>query len=253
MKRRGPVDSRRTLDEPKLRVLLLSGVNNHDWKRSTPYMRNLLEASGRFAVTVTEDPSAALEDAAGQAKFDLIFSDYNGPEWSAAAKANFTAAVASGTGLVILHAADNAFPGWTEYEQMVGLLWREGTSHGEFHEFRVRIVDAEHPITRGVADFKQWDERYHRLVHLHDVPCQVLATAYSAPEQGGTGKDEPVMVVTQYGQGRVFHLVLGHVWEGDPNGEYKGASLLAFANAPFQQTLLRGCAWAATGKVTLNP
>lgn len=233
----------------KIKTLLLSGANNHDWARSTPYVRDLLEASGRFAVTVTEDPSAVLEDAAGLAQYQLLFSDYNGPEWSAAAQANFTTAVRGGTGLVILHAADNAFTGWTEYEQMVGLLWREGTGHGDFHEFVVKIVDPEHPITRGLSDFRQWDELYHKLVHLHDVPYHVLATAYSAPEMRGTGNAEPMMVVTQYGAGRVFHMVLGHIWPGDPNGEYKGASFIAFDNPPFQQALLRGCEWAATGAV----
>jgi len=65
------------------------------------------------------------------------------------------------------------------------------------------------------------------------------------------GEDEPMLVVTQYGQGRVFHMLLGHVWDGDPNGEYKGASMIAFDNPPFQQALLRGSEWVATGQVTL--
>ena len=233
----------------KIKTLLLSGANNHDWVRSSAFCQKLLEDSGRFAVTVTEDPAEALADAASLAAYQLLFSDYNGPAWSEAAQANFTAAVRGGTGLVILHAADNAFPGWVEYEQMVGLLWREGTGHGEFHEFPVTIRDREHPITRGVPDFRTWDELYHRLVHLHDVPHEVLATAYSAAERGGTGNDEPTMVVTWYGEGRVFHQVLGHVWAGDPNGEYKGASMIAFASLEFQTTLLRGCEWAATGEV----
>jgi uncharacterized protein len=234
---------------PKISTLLLSGANNHDWTRSTPYVRDLLERSGRFAVTVCENPSAALEDAAELAAYQLIFSDYNGPDWSEAAQANFIAAVAGGTGLVILHAADNAFPGWVEYEQMVGLLWREGTGHGEFHEFLVRIVDRDHPITEGLADFMQWDELYHKLAHLHGVAYHTLATAYAAPERGGTGNDEPMMVLTQYGQGRVFHMVLGHVWQGDPESGNKGVSMIAFDNPPFQQALLRGCEWVATGEV----
>ena len=233
-----------------IKVLLLSGENNHDWTRSTPFCKQVLEATGRFAVTVAEDPSAALEDTATLAGFDLIFSDYNGPEWSDAAKANFEAAVAGGTDLLILHAADNAFPGWVEYEKMVGLLWREGTGHGAFHEFEVKITDHDHPVTRGMSDFSLWDELYHKLVHMHDVPYQVLATAYSSPDQGGTGENEPMMVVTQYGEARVFHLVLGHVWPGDPNGEYKGASLITFENPGFQQALIRACEWAATGEVT---
>jgi uncharacterized protein len=226
----------------KIRCLLLSGANNHDWKRSAPFVKHVLEHSGLFEVTLTEDPSKALEDGASLAGYQLIFTDYNGPAWSDAAKANFEAAVAGGTGLVVLHAADNAFRGWVEYEKMVGLLWREGTGHGQFHEFRVKITDPDHPITRGLSDFMQWDELYHRLVHMHDVPYHVIATAYSDPDKGGTGNAEPMMVVTEYGKGRVFHQVLGHVWEG--------GDMRAFEGEDFKRTLIRGCEWATTGEVT---
>lgn len=228
-------------------TLLLSGANVHDWARSTPFVARLLENSGRFTVTTTTEPSAALEDAAQLAQYDLFLTEYLGPEWSEAAKNNFEQAVASGTGLVILHSANNAFPGWVEYEKMIGLLWREGSNHGDFHEFQVRIVDHDHPITRGLQDFRQSDELYHNLIHMHDVPVHVLATAYSSPDQHGTGKDEPMMAVTQYGQGRVFHMVLGHVALVYP----EGATMVAFENPPFQQALLRGSEWAATGAVTL--
>lgn len=225
----------------KINTLLVTGQNNHDWSRSSPFCKELLEATGKFAVTVSEDPSSALEDADALKGYDLIFSDYNGPDWSDAAKANFVAAVAGGTGLVILHAADNAFEGWVEFEKMCALLWRKGAGHGAYHEFEVKIVDKDHPITRGMSDFKLYDELYHNLIHLHGAEHHVLASAYSSPEQGGSGNVEPMMLTTQYGQGRVYHSVLGHVWEG---GE-----MTTFENEAFQQTLVRGCEWAATGLV----
>jgi len=225
-----------------IKCLLISGANNHDWKRSSPFCKDVLEKSGKFSVTLTEDPSSALEDASALAGYDLIFSDYNGPAWSDRAKANFEAAVAGGTGLVVLHAADNSFSGWVGYEKMVGLLWREGTGHGQFQEIEVKITDREHPITHGLSDYRTWDELYHRLVHMHGVPYHVLATAWSDPEKGGTGNDEPVMIVTQYGKGRVYHQVLGHVWEG--------GDMRALENDGFKQTLIRGCEWAATGEVS---
>ncbi len=230
-----------------IRTLLLSGANIHDWERSTPFVAKLMEGTGRFEVTVTTDPSTALEDADRLAGYDLLLTEYLGPEWSGAAKANFEHAVATGTGLVILHSANNAFPGWVEYEKMVGLLWREGSNHGDFHQFLVRIVDHDHPITRGLADFMQWDELYHNLIHMHGVPYHVLASAYSSPDQHGTGRDEPMMLVTQYGDGRVFHMVLGHVATVYPEGD----TMAAFENPPFQKALLRGAEWAATGEVTL--
>jgi len=228
-------------------TLILSGANVHDWERSTPFIAKLMEDSGRFSVAVTTDPSAALEDADRLTRHDLLLTEYLGPEWSDAAKRNFEQAVASGTGLVILHSANNAFPGWVEYEKMVGLLWREGSNHGTYHEFLVRVVDHDHPVTRGLEDFRQWDELYHNLLHMHDVPVRVLATAYSSPDECGTGKDEPVMAVTQYGAGRVFHMILGHVALVYP----EGATMRSFENPPFQRALLRGAEWAATGKVTL--
>ena len=52
---------------------------------------------------------------------------------------------------------------------------------------------------------------------------------------------KPMMTVTQYGQGRVFHQILGHAWEGEP--------LWTLENPVFQTTVLRGCQWAATGEV----
>jgi type 1 glutamine amidotransferase len=232
---------------PKIKTLLLTGANNHDWVRSAPLCKELLEESGRFSVTLTETPSPALEDAEALKEYRLFFSDYNGPEWSPPARVNFEAAVRGGIGLVILHAADNAFPGWADYEKMVGLMWRAGTGHGQFHEFTVSIVNHRHPITRGLSDFRTWDELYHRLVHLHDVPFQVLATAYSDPATGGTGVHEPVMVTTRYGRGRIYHHVLGHVWPGDPSAS-KGCSMIAFTSDGFRQSLLRGCEWAATGR-----
>ncbi|NLO73304.1 MAG: ThuA domain-containing protein [candidate division WS1 bacterium] len=232
-----------------IQTLLLTGANNHDWTRSSPFVKQLLEDSGNFRVDLTEHPGAVLEKAAGLDRYDLFFSDYYGPEWSDTAKSNFESAVRAGTDLVILHAADNAFPGWVEYEKMVGLLWREGTSHGAYHEFEVKIVDQDHPITRAMGDFRIWDELYHNLIPLHNVPCHILATAFSSPDSGGTGKDEPVMVVTQYGEARVFHMVLGHVWRQGQFENYPGEKMTTFENPHFQTALVRGCEWAATGKV----
>ena len=238
----------------KIKTLLLTGANNHDWTRSAPFCRDLLAASGRFDVTLTETPAAVLADAGELAAYALLLLDWNDKTESvpAAAQANFESAVRSGAGVCILHAADNGFRGWTEYEKMVALLWREGTGHGQYHEFDVKIVDRDHPVTRGVDAFRTWDELYHRLVHMHGAPYHVLATAFSDPATGGTGNDEPVLVVGQYGQGRVFHHVLGHVWRVNPdNPDHKGSTLASFENPGFQRTLLRGCEWAATGEVTL--
>jgi type 1 glutamine amidotransferase len=225
-------------------VLLLTGANNHDWKRSSPFLKKVLEGSGKFSVTLSEQPSAILEDEARLKTFPLLLLDYNGPAWSPAAQANFLRAVETGTGVVAVHAANNSFPEWAEYEKMIGLTWRQVSGHGKFHEFTVKITDHDHPATRGVADFRITDELYHRLVRTPGVDLRVLATAFSDPKTGGTGLDEPMLTVTQYGKGRVFYHALGHIWPGDPKAN-PGCSLIALENAGFQTTLLRACEWAA--------
>ena len=234
-----------------IRTLLLTGQNNHDWARSSAFCRDLLESSGRFTVTVIEEPSTALGDAANTQDVDLFFIDYNGPDWSETARANFEAAVRDGAGVVLLHAANNAFKGWTAMELMAGVMWREGSGHGDYHEFTVRIVDHEHPITAGLSDFRTWDELYHRLVPMDQAQYTVLAAAYSAAEHKGSGRDEPMMVVTCFGAGRIFHQILGHVWPHDFGGGYKGFTMASLENEGFIRSLLRGSEWAATGQVTI--
>ena len=229
-------------------VLLVTGANNHDWKRSAPFLKKVLEDSGNFRVTLTDQPSAVLE-AGSLDRFQLFLLDYNGPDWSPAANAAFLAAVAGGTGVVAVHAANNSFPEWKEYEKMIGLTWRSTSSHGEFHEFLVRITDHDHPVTRGVADFRTPDELYHKLVRTPGVDLRVLATAFSDPKKGGTGLDEPMLTVTHYGKGRVFYHALGHVWPGDPKAGHPGLTMVALESAGFRTILLRACEWAATGEV----
>jgi type 1 glutamine amidotransferase len=235
----------------RIRTLLLSGENNHDWTRSTPFCKALLEGSGKFSVDVTHRPAEALADREALASYGLLFTDYNGPSWGAAAEEAFESAVRGGAGLVVLHAADNAFPDWPAYQRMLGLSFRDDVSgHGEFHEFEVVKADPDHPVTRSLETFVTCDELYHGMLAVPDAPHTVLATAYSDPSQGGTGRREPVMLARTYGEGRVFHLLLGHVWPHDFNAGYKGYQMIAFENEHFQRCLLRGAEWAATGDVT---
>ena len=47
------------------------------------------------------------------------------PDWPDAVKREFVDYIRNGGGVYIFHAAENAFVGWKEYEQMVALSWRE--------------------------------------------------------------------------------------------------------------------------------
>jgi len=234
-----------------IQALIVSGANNHDWRWTTPEIANTLTETGRFVVTVTDEPHKTLADAPAmhaRGELDVLVLNYNGDRWGKAAEQGFLDAVRTGVGVTVIHAADNAFTGWAEYEQLVGLLWREGTGHGAYHAFDVHVVDRHHPITNGMADIRLHpDELYHRLVLGKDAEFRVLLSAWSDPKTGGTGRHEPMATVATFGKGRVFHTPLGHVWGNSP------AQYATWFDPQLRRLVARGTEWAATGAVTLAP
>jgi type 1 glutamine amidotransferase/HEAT repeat protein len=218
---------------PPIHVLILTGQNNHDWKATTPVLKSILEDTGRFKVDVTTDPARA--DLGTFRRYQALITNYNGPRWGEKTEKALLEYVRNGGGFVVIHAANNAFPDWPEYDRLIGGAWRANAGHGKQHSFRVVFVDRSHPITARMPDFLgAQDELYHRMTMQPDA--HVLATAYSAPDQGGTGRDEPIAWVVNYGKGRVFQNVQGH---GAEAMRATGYALL----------LRRGTEWVATGRV----
>lgn len=289
----------------KIKVLIVTGQNNHNWKENSPIMKWVLEDSERFTVDISTTPEAApnaprapkgnltpeqkakhevamsvwkekkaeVEKAAEEgwktwrpkfSDYDVVLSDYNGKPWPDDVRADFVKYVQDGGGLVIVHAADNSFAEWPEYNEMIGvggwggrneksgpmIRWKDGKvvfdttpgpggTHGKQHEFVVETRDSEHPIMKGLpAKWKHAQDELYSKLRGPAKNLAVLATAFADPAQNGTGENEPIFMTIAYGKGRVFHTVLGH-----------GA--LAMSGLGFQVTLVRGTEWAATGKVTV--
>ncbi|MFK8111970.1 MAG: family 16 glycoside hydrolase [Rubripirellula sp.] len=248
-------------------VLLIDGQNNHKWQETTPLIKQTLEGTGRFEVSVATAPAKGGDMGSFDPEFskhDVVVSNYNGESWSEKTQQAFAKYVAEGGGFVSVHAADNSFPKWEAYNRMIGVggwggrnekdgpyvRWKEelkrftrdsspgrGGSHGKRVPFLVVVRDSDHPITRGLpGDFMQTvDELYGKLrgpaLNMH-----VLATGFSNPTTGGTGEHEPLLMTVQFGEGRVFHTTLGH-------------DKSAMQGVAFQVTLQRGTEWAAHGDV----
>jgi type 1 glutamine amidotransferase len=201
------------------------------------------------------------------AAYRVIVSNYNGEPWSKETEGLLVAFVKVGGGFVSVHAADNSFPKWAEYNQMIGVGGWEGRNeksgpylrlrdgkwvhdttpgvgghHGQQHAFLVDTRVPEHPIMAGLP--AHWmhakDELYDRLRGPAEN-VTVLASAMSTKESGGSGEHEPMLMAIQFGQGRVFHTAMGH---------NNGKDLTAQRCVGFITTLQRGTEWAATGKVT---
>ena len=250
-----------------LSVLIITGQNNHAWEETTPVLAQYFDASGRFEVDLLISPGENEDISAFNAPFaeyDVVVSNYNGDLWPEPMRNDFEAYVRSGGGFVVVHAANNAFPEWEEYNRMTGIGgWggRDETSgpyvrlrngafvadhetagrggkHGPRHEFRIDNRRPDHPVMKGLPE--SWMHAEDELYELLRGPAEnlmVLATAYSGSENNGSGEHEPMIMTIDYGSGRVFHTTLGH-------------HVIAMSCAGFRTILLRGSEWAATGEVT---
>jgi type 1 glutamine amidotransferase len=253
-----------------IKALVLTGQNNHYWQASNVILQKYLNESGIFVADVAVSPGTGEDMSAFRPDFSAykaVVLDYNGDSWSEETNEAFMEYVKNGGGVVVYHAADNAFRNWKEYNEIIGLGgWENrdetdgpyvyfsegkevrdtspgpGGSHGKQHEYKIRLRDENHPITKGLP--KEWthntDELYDRL-RGPAKNLTVLATAYSDKETGGTGRDEPILMVINWGKGRIFHTVLGHVGNDPTHPAIEGASFIV--------TFLRGTEWAATGEV----
>ena len=255
-----------------IKTLIVTGQNNHKWEVSHLAIQQILENSTLFTVDIAKSPSKGGDMSSFQPNFSayqLVILDYNGDRWSEATDNAFMEYVRKGGGVVIYHAADNAFRAWKEFNKMLGyggwegrnetdgpyiylkdnkLVYDEspgsGGSHGAQHEFTVQVFDAKHPITKGLP--AKWlhtkDELYDRM-RGPGIVKNVLYWANSDPKTGGSGRDEMTMFTVDYGKARIFHTTLGHAGNTLEDN-------VAMQCVGFQVTLLRGAEWAATGKVT---
>jgi type 1 glutamine amidotransferase len=252
-----------------IEVMLLDGESGgpyHAWQVTTPILKKELEDTGLFAVTVVTAPPSGGD--LGNLKPDffrykVIVLNYDAPNWPPNLRSKFEEYVRNGGGLVIVHAADNAFPNWPAYNEMTGIGgWRKRNesagpywyykdgklvsdptpgpagSHGARLPFLVTTRAADHPIMKGLpANWMHAPDELYAALRGPGKDMTVLATAHSDPKNHGTDRDEPMLLIVQFGKGRVFHTTMGH----DP---------AALSCVGFITTLQRGTEWAATGKVT---
>jgi type 1 glutamine amidotransferase len=231
--------------QERLRTLVLTGEDEvHDWRFTSTYLRQLLEESGKFRVEIETLPATTLEDEARLARYGLVVVDYDGARWGERAEAGFLSAVEGGTGVVLLHAANSAFREWKEYGELVGATRAADAPEAPFATVTVEVLDAKHPVTAGLDVAGERPDGLLAGWRLRGEGHRVLARATSQGWGAGGIGAQPVAIASERGEGRVFQLLLGHVGYGEED------SWSSWRDARFQNLLLRGAEWAATGKVT---
>ncbi len=235
----------------------------HDVNYVSSLLARWLEQTRMYQVTVVgECPHAVdtIENFMGDAgrikATDLFFFLCADEHWKdESIRKNLEKAVAGGTPILFFHGLHPCFRDWAEIEKMIGLLWRDEASHGDFNYCDVKMTETEHPITEGITGFRTKDELFCGLSNVWNVEFEVLATAYSDPElesrwsAKGTGNNEPVLTVGNYGKGRTVDFILGHKWMYYTGHGLLENSTIAFEPPQFKTLLLRSCEWAITGDV----
>ncbi len=253
-----------------IRVILLDGQQSrsHPWEPTSPFLIKILEETGLFEVDEVTSPAMGEDFSDFKpdfSQYQVIVMNYdtNDDQWPEELKTAFEQYVSNGGGLVVFHGADNSFPGWEAYNLMIGVggwrnrnenagpywYYKDGElisdtspgragSHGARLPFQIVNRVTDHPITKGLPE--AWmhaaDELYATL-RGPGKNMTILSTAYSDPDNRGTDRDEPILMVLSYGKGRIFHTVLGH-------------DIPAMSCVGFITTFQRGTEWAATGEVT---
>ena len=255
-----------------MKALIVSGQNNHNWKVSHLAIKEILDNSKMFTTDIALTPSAGGNMGSFNPqfdKYDVVVLDYNGDRWSAKTDSAFLEYVQKGGGVIVYHAADNAFAGWEEFNKIIALGGWEGRneksgpycyiengelkldyspghggSHGMQREYPMHCRNAKHPITKDLPD--NWmhaqDEMYDRMRGPANIK-ELLYSGAADRNTGGSGREEPLVFTVDYGKARIFHIMLGHCGPTLENNP-------AMQCAGFQTLLLRGAEWSATGKVT---
>jgi hypothetical protein len=257
--------------EKPIRVLIVDGFSNHDWRLTTHYIRTILDRSGRFSVDVsTAPPTAAAPgwDAWNPRfeEYDVVIQNCNdidgGPSWPEVVRTRLERFVKKGGGLYVWHSGNNAFPDWPAYNEMIGLGWRDRTfgtaiavsDDGQLHRFAPGEGEStghgprfdalitrrgDHPIHRGLP--RQWTAADIEVYYFVRGPAKRVQVISYAREPK-TGLNWPTEWVVRYGRGRVYTSTFGHVWKGD-------VQPVTVRDVGVQTLLVRGLQWLAGRQV----
>ncbi|NMA46017.1 MAG: ThuA domain-containing protein [Lentisphaerae bacterium] len=212
------------------RVLIFrGGWQGHDPVPTSDLVAETLRERG-LEVDIQDNQACLLESGLTE-RYQLIVPVWTMGEIGKAEAQALTGAVRNGVAIGGWHGgAGDAFRQNTEYQFMIGGQW---VAHpGGIIDYRVNIVQHDHPILKGIKDFDMHSEQYYMHV---DPKNNVLATTTFDARHAEwiDGTIMPVLWTRRYGKGRVFYSSLGHV-------------IADFERTPeVLEVTVRGLMWAA--------
>ncbi len=193
----------------------------HSMRPQVELFRQLLSPLG-FDLTYLDDRSAFDEEVLSRADIFLmmgadwsVINSLKSGDWEESSKTrsytplgekhwrSFKNYLNEGKALFCHHTGLLSFDERTELEDIYDGRWIVGqSSHPPNHEFKVELADKAHPITRGLEDFKTFDELYTDLNNPKHSEV-LLRTHYQ-------GKDRPLAWVGRHGGSKIACSALGH-------------------------------------------
>jgi len=213
----GGVAFSQAAESSALRVLFLGDNGHHKPADRFKQLQPVLAKQG-IELVYTDDMTDV--NPARLAGFDCLAIFANTTRISPEQEKAMLDFVAAGGGLAPIHCASYCFLNSEKYIELVGGQFK---SHGT-GTFKETIINAEHPMMKGLSPIESWDETY---VHTkHNSNRIVLA------ERRDDKGNEPYVWVREHGKGRVFYTAWGH-------------DQRTWSNAGFHAQVANGIRWAS--------
>lgn len=199
-----------------LNVLFVVGGRVHDSENLPPMLKDVLEKSGDFSITITQDRDHYRSE--NIRRYDVVMMYTTRGEVTSEQEAGLVDFVRNGGGVVSIHGSTSSFP---DSDACWKLLGGRFTQHGS-GTFTVKMTAKRHCIARGLADFEIHEETYNHDFHPESKLIVLMRRDTDSA---------PVSWVQYYGEGRVFATALGHdkkTWE----------------RPEFREMVRRGLLWA---------
>jgi type 1 glutamine amidotransferase len=224
-----------------IRILILSGRNNHEWQKTTPLLARIYKETHQFTVSITELPDTLTYKELK--KHDVIVSNWNtwpdnNLRFPARWEKDFTRYIKNGGGAVFIHAGASSFYGWDDYHKIGIGRWGKETKHGEQTKGKISGFDQTNPITRGFKEFYIIDEIWEKPDIYQGAQPLALVTATDTKDSHQISENS--VFVNQTGKGRSFYTTLGH-------------NERAILNSGLQTLIMRATQWVSKREVTIEP
>ena len=179
------------------KILMVIGGTAHPFESCAEIFKTAMEATGQFAVEVTEDRSALADPSA----YDAVAMYTVCGEMTREQEQGLTGWVRGGGGLFAIHCANAEMDAFKEYQEMVGTRF---AGHGPVAEFGVEMAeDCGDILPRLSPSFAITDE-FYMLERKTDAELRDFQHGMWQFERHSMG------YVRDYGEGRVLYTALGH-------------------------------------------